>query len=556
MSRIAFIFPGQGAQTCGMGKDFYEQTETGRKVFDRASDLLGFSVPELCFEPNDRLDITEYTQAAMVTTSIAMMKVLEERGIHPDVAAGLSLGEYCALAAAGVMSEDDAIRTVRQRGILMQEEVPAGEGAMAAVLALDASVIEEITSSMEGVWIANYNCPGQIVISGKKAAVEEACERLKAAGAKRAILLNVSGPFHSGMLTGAGEKLGEVLSGVEVNAPRIPYVANVTAEYVTEAAPVKELLTRQVSSSVKWQQSVEAMLADGVDTFIEIGPGRTLTGFMRKINRSVKSLNVEKLEDIDKVIEAFKGELDMLEGKIALVTGASRGIGRQIAKTLAAKGATVIVNYNGSAAKAEEAVQEIREAGGIAEAVQCNVSDFNSSKEMLDGIVAKYGRLDILVNNAGITRDNLVMKMSEEDFDAVIQTNLKGVFNCIHHISRQMLKQRSGRIINISSVSGVLGNAGQANYCAAKAGVIGITKSVAREMASRGITVNAIAPGFIRTEMTDVLKDDIKKALMEQIPMKNFGEVEDIANTVAFLASEDARYITGQVISVDGGMAM
>ena len=240
----------------------------------------------------------------------------------------------------------------------------------------------------------------------------------------------------------------------------------------------------------------------------------------------------------------------MLEGKIALVTGASRGIGRQIAKTLAAKGATVIVNYNGSAAK------EIREAGGIAEAVQCNVSDFNSSKEMLDGIVAKYGRLDILVNNAGITRDNLVMKMSEEDFDAVIQTNLKGVFNCIHHISRQMLKQRSGRIINISSVSGVLGNAGQANYCAAKAGVIGITKSVAREMASRGITVNAIAPGFIRTEMTDVLKDDIKKALMEQIPMKNFGEVEDIANTVAFLASEDARYITGQVISVDGGMAM
>jgi [acyl-carrier-protein] S-malonyltransferase len=321
MSRIAFIFPGQGAQTCGMGKDFYEQTETGRKVFDRASDLLGFSVPELCFEPNDRLDITEYTQAAMVTTSIAMMKVLEERGIHPDVAAGLSLGEYCALAAAGVMSEDDAIRTVRQRGILMQEEVPAGEGAMAAVLALDASVIEEITSSMEGVWIANYNCPGQIVISGKKAAVEEACERLKAAGAKRAILLNVSGPFHSpflkeageklgkvhsGMLTGAGEKLGEVLSGVEVNAPRIPYVANVTAEYVTEAAPVKELLIRQVSSSVKWQQSVEAMLADGVDTFIEIGPGRTLTGFMRKINRSVKSLNVEKLEDIDKVIEALK----------------------------------------------------------------------------------------------------------------------------------------------------------------------------------------------------------------------------------------------------------
>ena len=306
MSRIAFIFPGQGAQTCGMGKDFYEQTETGKKVFDRASELLGFSVPELCFEPNDRLDITEYTQAAMVTAGIAMMRVLEEKGIHPDVTAGLSLGEYCALAAAGVMSDDDAIATVRQRGILMQEAVPAGVGAMAAILALDTAVIEEVTASMEDVWIANYNCPGQIVISGRKEAVEEACERLKAAGAKRAILLNVSGPFHSGMLTEAGEKLGQVLLQTEIKSPQIPYVANVTAQYVTEAAPVKELLTRQVSSSVKWQQSVETMLADGVDTFVEIGPGRTLTGFMRKIDRAARCFNVEKLEDIDKVAEALK----------------------------------------------------------------------------------------------------------------------------------------------------------------------------------------------------------------------------------------------------------
>lgn len=306
MSRIAFIFPGQGAQTCGMGKDFYEQTETGKRVFDKASELLGFSMPQLCFEQNDRLDITEYTQAAMVTTSIAMMEVLEERGIKPDVAAGLSLGEYCALAASGVMSAEDAIRTVRQRGILMQEAVPVGEGAMAAVLALDASTIEAVTGAMEGVWIANYNCPGQIVISGKKAAVEEACEELKAAGAKRALMLNVSGPFHSGMLAEAGGKLAKVLEGVEIHTPRIPYVANVNAEFVTTAEPVKELLTRQVSSSVRWQQSVEAMIADGMDTFIEIGPGRTLAGFMKKISREVRTLNVEKLEDIDKVVEALQ----------------------------------------------------------------------------------------------------------------------------------------------------------------------------------------------------------------------------------------------------------
>ena len=246
----------------------------------------------------------------------------------------------------------------------------------------------------------------------------------------------------------------------------------------------------------------------------------------------------------------------MLNGKIAVVTGASRGIGREIAMTLAAKGAAVIVNYNGSAARGEEVVKEIQAAGGQAEAVQCNVSDFEKAAELMDYVVKQYGRIDILVNNAGITRDNLLMKMSEEDFDAVISTNLKGTFNCIRHISRQMLKQRSGRIINISSVSGVLGNVGQANYSASKAGVIGLTKTVAREMASRGITANAVAPGFIDTEMTAVLSDAVKAAAQEQIPMKHFGTTKDIANTVAFLASDEAGYITGQVISVDGGMAI
>lgn len=303
MSKIAFIFPGQGAQTCGMGKDFYEHTETGRKVFDKATKLLGFSVPELCFEPNDRLDITEYTQAAMVTASIAMMKVLEENGVKPDVAAGLSLGEYCALAAAGVMSEEDAITTVRQRGIFMQEEVPAGEGAMAAILALDAAVIEEVTADMDGVWIANYNCPGQIVISGRLEAVAQAAEQLKAAGAKRVLPLNVSGPFHSALLKEAGEKLGKFLENVKISDPVIPYAANVTAEYVTRAEEVKPLLERQVYSSVKWQQSVERMIADGVDRFVEIGPGKTLTGFVKKISRDVKAVNIEKLDDLEKLKE-------------------------------------------------------------------------------------------------------------------------------------------------------------------------------------------------------------------------------------------------------------
>ena len=246
----------------------------------------------------------------------------------------------------------------------------------------------------------------------------------------------------------------------------------------------------------------------------------------------------------------------MLEQKVAVVTGASRGIGRQIALTLASRGARVIVNYNGSAARAEEVVQKIQEAGGQAEAVQCDVSDFQKAGELMNYVIQTYGRVDILVNNAGITRDGLLMKMSEEDFDAVLNTNLKGAFNCMQHVARQMIRQKGGRIINISSVSGVMGNAGQANYSASKAGVIGLTKAAAREMASRGITVNAVAPGYINTEMTEVLSDSVKEAAVAQIPMKTFGETTDIAEAVAFLASDEARYITGQVLCVDGGMAM
>ena len=246
----------------------------------------------------------------------------------------------------------------------------------------------------------------------------------------------------------------------------------------------------------------------------------------------------------------------MFTDKIAIVTGAGRGIGKEIAKTLAAKGALVIVNYCGSAKRAEETVQEIEAAGGKAEALQCDISDFTKAGEMMDYVIKTYGRVDILVNNAGITRDGLLMKMSEEDFDAVLNTNLKGAFNCMRHVARQMVKQRGGRIINISSVSGVMGNAGQVNYCASKAGIIGMTKSLARELGSRGITVNAIAPGFIETEMTDVLPEDVKENLLASIPLKRMGQTKDIAETVAFLASDKAAYITGQTISVDGGMGM
>lgn len=244
----------------------------------------------------------------------------------------------------------------------------------------------------------------------------------------------------------------------------------------------------------------------------------------------------------------------MLKNKIALITGAGRGIGRAIAIALAKESAEVVINYNGSEERAKEVKQTIEENGGKASIYKCNVSDFVACEAMIKDIVKEYGHLDILVNNAGITKDGLIMKMKEEDFDSVLNVNLKGTFNTIRHSARQMLKQRSGKIINISSVSGILGNVGQANYAASKAGVIGLTKTMARELGSRGITVNAIAPGFVDTEMTGVLSEEIRENACKQIILGRFGKPEDIANTAVFLASDKADYITGQVISVDGGM--
>ena len=299
MGKTAYLFPGQGAQKAGMGKDFYEHSAAARTFFEEASEQLQMDLKTLCFTDNENLNQTAYTQPAMVTAELAIVEAMKEAGIFgPDAAAGLSLGEYSALAAAGVLAPMDAVRAVKSRGRLMEEAVPAGEGAMSAVLAMKPETVEEILGDLGEVWIANDNCPGQLVISGRTEAVERAEEALRRAGAKRVIRLKVSGPFHSPLLKKAGEALGTVLEPIPAARPEIPYVANVTGAYVREKEPVKELLIRQVSGQVRWRQSILMMLEDGVDTFVEIGPGKILSAFVRKISREAVVRNLETWEDL------------------------------------------------------------------------------------------------------------------------------------------------------------------------------------------------------------------------------------------------------------------
>lgn len=297
MSKLAFIFPGQGAQKAGMGKDFYENSEAARSFFDQAQKNLDFDLKEMCFGEHEELNLTEYTQPCMVSVCLAIVRELKKRGINPDITAGLSLGEYAAVAAAGGMNELDAIKLVRRRGILMQSTVPAGEGAMAAVLGLDAKKIEEILESFENVWIANYNCPGQIVITGLTNEVQQASLALKEAGAKRVVELKVSGPFHSLLLKPAGEALLKEMESMSFSTLQVPYVANATAEIVTDSKKISTFFAKGIYSSVRWQQSIETMLENGVDTFVEIGPGKTLAGFMRKIAPKATVYNVSSFED-------------------------------------------------------------------------------------------------------------------------------------------------------------------------------------------------------------------------------------------------------------------
>ena len=303
MGKTAFVFPGQGAQVVGMAQDVYEKSVLAKEMFDQASEAVGLDLKALCFEENEDINITEFTQVCLLTTSVALLREIEARGGRADFAGGLSLGEYTALVANGVMAGVEAAKVVRKRGIYMQEEVPAGEGGMAAIMGLEAPQIEETIAAYDQVQIANYNCPGQIVISGETQQVKEAADKLKEAGAKKTVILNVSGPFHSKLLVGAGDKLAKVLDEVTISPMNFPYVSNVTGGIVTDETQVRRLLVEQLSNSVRWQQCVEAMVADGVDTFYEIGPGKSLASFNRKIGKvlgkELTTIPIATMEDIE-----------------------------------------------------------------------------------------------------------------------------------------------------------------------------------------------------------------------------------------------------------------
>ena len=305
MEKIAFVFPGQGAQKIGMAKDFYDTFESSKAVFRAANEALDVDIEKICFEEEEKINLTEYTQPALLTACTAMLQPVCEI-VKPDMAAGLSLGEYTALVACKAMDFKDAAKLTRVRGKYMQNEVPVGVGGMYAVLGAKNELVQEVCDHIEDVYVANYNCPGQIIISGKMEALAAAKKELVEQGVKRVMPLKVSGPFHSGMLVGAGEKLAKELEPININTLEIPYVTNVTAEVVTKEDEIKTLLEKQVSSSVRWEESIRRMMKEGVGTFIEIGPGHTLTSLIKKIDRQVKVINVETVEDLEKLREAFQ----------------------------------------------------------------------------------------------------------------------------------------------------------------------------------------------------------------------------------------------------------
>ncbi len=560
---LAFVFPGQGSQSLGMLAELGAADPLVIDTFKEASDALGYDLWAVTQEgPAEKLNQTDITQPAILTASIALWRLwLAEGGKRPDFVAGHSLGEYSALVAAGCLSLADAVKLVERRGQLMQEAVPAGQGAMAAILGLeDAVVLQACADAAQGeiVSAVNFNSPGQVVIAGSKAAVERAMELCKAAGAKRALPLPVSVPSHCELMRPAAERFAESIQAIDWQAPQIPLVQNVSAAVVKDLETLKRDLLEQLYKPVRWVESVQALAASGPVDLVECGPGKVLVGISKRCAEGVTTHNLNTQMPSPPRVRHWPelGEACMsLQGKVALVTGASRGIGQAIALELGRQGAVVIGTAT-SPAGAERIAATLKEHGVQGTGLELNVTSDESVAAVLASIQEQFGAPAILVNNAGITRDNLMMRMKNDEWHDVVDTNLNSLFRLSKGVLRGMTKARWGRIISIGSVVGAMGNAGQVNYAAAKAGLEGFSRALAREVGSRSITVNSVAPGFIDTDMTRELPEAQREALLTQIPLGRLGQAQEIANVVSFLASDGAAYVTGATIPVNGGMYM
>src|SRR5436190_548310 len=472
----AFTFPGQGSQAVGMGKALAEAFPAARAVFDEVDAALGQKLTAIVWEgPAETLQLTENAQPALMAVSLATLRVLEmEAGfaVGRDAAfvAGHSLGEYSALAAAGSLSVSDSARLLRTRGLAMQKAVPVGAGAMAALLGLDYEAVMAVAGEAAQGQVcqaANDNGGGQVVVSGDRAAVERALEIAKTKGAKRAMLLPVSAPFHCKLMQPAADAMAEALAGVTIKTPASPLVSNVLAAPITDPDEIRRRLIEQVTGTVRWGETV------------------AISGTRRE------------------VLDSFAGKL-----------------------------------------------------GDRVHVLPCNLSDSAEVEALVPAAEAAMGQVDILIANAGITRDNLFVQLRDEDWDDVIQVNLTATFRLARAATKLMMRKRFGRIIAITSIVGVTGNPGQANYTASKAGIIGLIKTLGAEYARRNVTANCIAPGFVKTPMTDALNDKQRETILSKVPAARLGTPEDIAAAAVYLSSNEAAYVTGQTIHVNGGMAM
>ncbi len=550
MSKVAFCFPGQGSLEEGMGREIAEAFPAAREVYRIGSEATGLDLEELCFStPLERLVDTEVQQPALVATSLAILAAMRDRGLEPDVVVGHSVGEFAALAAAGSLETGTAIGLVRERGLAMAEAARQRPGAMAAILGLADEEVEKLCRRIVGVWPANYNCPGQVVVSGEHEAVEECCAEAASLGARRAVVLKVSGAFHSPLVAKAADRLRPALERVKFHEPLSPFMSTVTAKI--EPAQKGRRTARRPADR---PGAVHAG-CDGADSH---GRYDVRGGWPRKCPLGARQADRPRSQDdvgqLDREPRARAGSTRSvtqafcsLEGKTALVTGASKGIGRAIASELAGAGASVVLSYRTGADEAETLAAELG-----ARALQADVSDPGSAA----ALVEEAGDVDILVNNAGVTRDGLLVRMSDDDWNTVIDTNLASCFYTCRAAARGMMKKRSGTVVNISSIVGIHGNWGQTNYAASKAGIIGFTKSLARELGSRNVRANVVVPGYVKTQLTEVLPEGATEAMLTNTPLGRLGDPEDVAGAVRFLCSDESSFITGAVLLVDGGLGM